>query len=229
MEKLTNILDKYYLSKKDKEFIINSFENIYNHFEFQKRMQNFPHHGKLSLGLHIIDVVVMTYKLGKKKLNSNDLNVALKIAAMHDLFTMPWQNNPLSANKKFFNRHGFAHPVEAVINSYTWFKEEYNDDADIIIDGIIHHMYPLPVIVINSDDNTRELYNFDLYQRLPKNIKELIKKSSNRNKFLNLSWCRSKYVTGKIVSKADKKVSFTQIKSFRSALALITGHNKELK
>lgn len=83
--------------------------------------------------------------------------------------------------------------------------------------------------MINSDDNTRELYNFDLYQRLPKNIKELIKKSSNRNKFLNLSWCRSKYVIGKIVSKADKKVSFTQIKSFRSALALITGHNKELK
>ena len=42
------------------------------------------------------------------------------------------------------NKHGFIHPIEAVVNAITWFPNIFLDEHDslMIIDGIIHHMYP---------------------------------------------------------------------------------------
>ena len=43
------------------------------------------------------------------------------------------------------NKHGFVHPIEAVVNAITWFPQYFKtkEKTVIIIDGIIHHMFPL--------------------------------------------------------------------------------------
>ena len=46
---------------------------------------------------------------------------------MHDLYTIPWQNNNNIKKSKLVLRHGFAHPLEAAINSMVWFKKEFNN------------------------------------------------------------------------------------------------------
>ena len=154
------------------------------------------------------------------------------MAIMHDLYKLPWQNNPESKSKKFMNKHGFRHPIEAVINSIKWFADEFKNDkeAKIIIDGIVHHMWPLPVRVLsNIDENNLELKNYKALENLSKKHQQMIIESSNRCKIGSLSFAKSKYIEGRILSKADKKVSFKQFESITSILALITGKNKKLK
>ena len=52
----------------------------------------------------------------------------------------------------------------------------------------------------------------------------MIIEASNRNKILSLSLSRSKYLEGRIVSKADKQVSLgKELKSINSLQACITG------
>lgn len=234
--KLYNILDKYSLDQNSKSEFLSIAIPIIEHEEFQKRMSNlFLHHSDITLGEHIIEDAVVTYILSKKKNKKKEkvnINLSVTIALLHDLYTVPWQNNKKNTKvKKFSNKHGFRHPIEAVINAYLWypflFKNEF--ESKIIIDGIIHHMYPLPVTRLrNVNYNYSELKNFDKFDELPLNIKQLIFESSNRFELLKLSFCRSKYLEGRIMSKADKKVSFHQIKNVHSATALITGKNKSI-
>lgn len=237
-DNLVDILKSYSLTEEEINEITNIIEYIFKHLEFQKRLtSDYPHHGDTSLGQHILDDTVLTYQLSKKYLNkSNDnnyrLDLALKISMFHDLYTYPWQNNNFAKDNKFFNKHGFRHPVESVINSCTWFKEDFinESDAKILIDGIIHHMIPLPVIIIdNIVVNNRELNNFDSFKKLPENLQNLIIESTNQNKFLNLSWKKSKYKEGRIMAKADKKASLKEFNNLFDVMALITGKNKNLR
>lgn len=237
-KELKEVLIIYKLDDVEINEIEHIVGHIFKHPEFQKRITDkYPHHGKMTLGLHILEDVILTYKfskiyLSKEKSSNYRLDLALKIAMFHDLYTMPWQNNAFAKFKKFYNRHGFSHPVEAVINSCTWFKEDFivEEDARIIIDGIIHHMFPLPVVIMdNKIVNNRELNNFDLFKKLPENIQELIFESSSRNKFLGLSWSKSKYLEGRIMAKADKKSSLREFNNINGVIALITGKNKSLK
>ena len=39
---------------------------------------------------------------------------------MHDLYTLPWQNNFEAKVDKFYNKHGFRHSIEALINHYMY-------------------------------------------------------------------------------------------------------------
>ena len=71
--------------------------------------------------------------------------------------------------------------------------------------------------------------HYDLFVKLPKRIKEIIYKSTNRNKLFNLSWSKSKYLEGKIVSKADKKASLKEFNNLSGIVALITGKNKTIE
>ncbi len=201
---------------------------FFSHPEFQKRMSNdFLHHSDITLGEHIIEDALITYGLCKKKENVNTL-VAVKIAMMHDLYEIPWQNNQEGIVKHFSNKHGFRHPIEAAINAITWYPEVFNEnDSEILIDGIIHHMYPLPVRVFNNKD--MELKNSDKLEKIDKRFIDMIIKSSNRHKVGHLSFSKCLYQEGRIMSKADKKVSFGQIKNFSSAKALLTGKNKSIK
>ena len=233
-EKIDLILKKYNISNDDKSNFLNIINPIVKHEEFQRRMTSeFLHHGNITLGEHIIEDAVVTYLLSKKSKKNINLALAVKIAMLHDLYTVSWQNTEkVIKEKKFFNKHGFRHPVEAIINAYNWYPELFKDEYDtkVIIDGVIHHMYPLPVSKFaDSKDNILELKNFESVSNLPQEIKDIIVDSTKRKGLGRISLCRSKYIEGRIMSKADKKVSVGQFKNISSVLALFTGVNKKLE
>lgn len=237
LETLYLLLDEYKINNDDKNEFLNIVKSIYLHSEFQRRMTcEFLHHGDITLGMHILEDTIKTYLVSKKYLkrykDSNfDLAIALRISMLHDLYTLPWQNNPENKSSKFFNKHGFRHPIEAVINSINFFPELFSNEEDSkkIIDGIVHHMYPLPVACFNDcDTNILELKNYDLIVNLSDMHRKILVWSSNRRKIGNISLCRSKYKEGRIMSKVDKNVSLHQIKNYSSAVALLTGKNKKI-
>ena len=229
---MNRIFDKYNLNLYDKEYLIKIITPIIESPMFQKRMTNeFLHHGNITLGEHILEDTVVTYLLAKKNKNIN-IDLAVKIAMMHDLYTIPWQNNRDAHVKCFFNKHGFRHPIEAAINSITWYPNFFKNDSDakIIIDGIIHHMFPLPVRSFTKENIKKiELKNIDSFNSLDDIYQQMIIDSLKRGKIGGLSFSRSKYKEGRIMSLADRKVSLKQIKNFSSFIALLTGHNKSLK
>ena len=234
---LLMIFTKYNLNEFEEKELFDIISPIYYHTEFLKRMTDkFPHHGDVTLGIHIIEDATKTYILSKKYINSSKnnnyrLDIAVKIAMLHDLYTVPWQNNVDSRTKHFFNSHGFRHPVEAVINAINWYPNLFEDktEAEMIIDGIIHHMFPLPVSSSNNlDDNTLELKNFELVNNLSSFHKEMIIKSLSRKRILHISISKSIYKEGRIMATADKYVSIKQIKNISSAKALLTGKNNSI-
>ena len=227
---INKLYNKYDLNKNDEEYLNSIILPIINNINFKRRMtKDFLHHGCITLGEHIIEDTILTYVLSKKKIKTNyRMDLAIKISMLHDLYTVPWQNNNETKVKHFFNKHGFRHPIEAVINSINWYPDLFknDDDSKIIIDGILHHMFPLPVRYLKNDV---ELKNKDLYNKLDNNYKEIIDNSLKRKKLGILSFSRSKYLEGKIMAKADRIVSRKQIKDFSSFKSLITGYNKKIK
>lgn len=232
-----DIMDKYELSNNDKKILLSMVSSFLKDNHFILRMTNkYLHHGVTTLGEHLLEDIVLSYKISKKYENNKkypdfDINTVVKIAKMHDLYKMPWQNNPDASNKKFYNKHGFRHPIEAVINAIKWFPEEFSDDYEAykIIDGIIHHMYPLPVSrLITTKKNHLQLNNYEALVNLPEKYQRMIIQSSNRNKIGPFSFAKSKFVEGRIMSHADKKVSINQFESIISFIALLTGKNKKI-
>lgn len=238
MKTLIALFDKYKINNDGKRELYNIIKPIFMHPEFQNRFGNdFMHHGDISISEHVIEDAIKTYLLSKiymlkKNDKKFDIKTAVIIAMLHDLYTIPWQNNLQAKVKKYNNAHGFRHPVEAVINSYCWYPELFYDDeiTDKIVDGIVHHMYPLPVIVIdNSNYNKWELRNYDLFLGLPEKIKDKLIDTTSRGRIGCFSISRSKYMEGRIMSKADKYVSIRQLKSIYDMTALVTGKNRGLK
>ena len=235
VDKLNWLLDKYKLNDDEKIELKNIIYPIFSHYEFQKRMgKKFLHHGTITLGEHILGDAIVTYKLSKKYMKKHhdfNLKLAIEIAMLHDLYTYPWQNNKNAKTDKFFNSHGFRHAIEAVINSLNWYPELFceEDNAKILIDGIVHHMFPLPVRVFrNNGLNITELKNFSMLRNLSQEKCFLLEKSSLRKKIGVISFSRSLYKEGRIMSKADKLVSIRQFENFSSIVALLTGHNRSL-
>lgn len=208
--------------------------NIFKHDEFQRRMtKEFLHHDEITTGEHILKDTIVTYILSRKlrKKDNYDLEVALKTAMMHDLYTLPWQNNPKNKVNNFYNKHGFRHPIEAVLNSYKWFKEEFTDkeNTEKIVDGIVHHMYPLPVRRFNlSDTNDLELRNYEIIETLDEDLKQILIDSSNRNGIGPVSLSLSKNKEGRIVNVSDKISSMYDLSTLNGYIALVTGNNKNI-
>lgn len=234
LEETIKLLEEYNFSISEQREFLKIVHPIISHPEFIKRCDNkvYPHHGNISLGEHIIKDALITYKLikTKKKYQKANLNIAVLIAMFHDLYELPWQNSP---NKKhhFINKHGFVHPIEASINAISWFPKYFKHlpTANIIIDGIIHHMYPFPVRRIPQNISKIEINNLAKYKKLPRKYQLLITKSTNNLKFLNLNWSKSLYLEGKVVSKADKLVAFgKELRNFKALQACITGRLKRL-
>ena len=128
-EKLHNIIARFKLTKKEEKEFTDIIYDIYSHNEFQIRMTDkFYHHGTVTLGEHILEDTLITYKKIKKLKSQKkvDLKLALKIAMMHDLYEEAWQNKRKKFNS-FFHLHGFRHPIEAAINSAVWYKDEFKD------------------------------------------------------------------------------------------------------
>lgn len=232
-EKLHNIIARFKLTKKEEKEFTDIIYDIYSHNEFQIRMTDkFYHHGTVTLGEHILEDTLITYKKIKKLKSQKkvDLKLALKIAMMHDLYEEAWQNKRKKFNS-FFHLHGFRHPIEAAINSAVWYKDEFKDleTAKKIIDGIIHHMYPFPVTVLKTfDKNDIELKNFNKIELLNDDIKKLIIESTKRKSIGAISISRSKYKEGRIMSTADKLSTLTNLKKISDVTALTTGKNKRL-
>lgn len=224
----------YKLSNYDTKKLWKMIENIVRHPEFVKRCKEpYFHHDIKMLGEHILCDAIVTYKLAiNLKRNSQDLNkvnveCAVVIAMFHDLYELPWQN--MVVKKKFKDKHGFTHPLEAVVNAITWYPEYFKnkDKSLIIIDGIIHHMYPLPVRII---DKNLDLNNLKKYKKLDKKYQEMMEISTKIGKIGSFSLRKTFFIEGRIMSKADKLVSLKKdIKSIDGYIALVSGKNKKLK
>ena len=228
---LNYLMDRYKLTIEEKDELFNMIKDIFYHDEFQKRMtEEYKHHDKLILGYHLLEDTVVTYLLSKRHIKDNnfDLNIALNISMLHDLYTIPWQNKQKSLN--FWNQHAFRHPIESVINSSIWYPElfESKKDAEKIIDGIVHHMYPVPVLRFNNDrENSLELKNFKKIPLVNKINLNLLQSSSNIGLMGNLSLKKSSFKEGRVVALVDKYVSLNNF-DLNSLSALITGYNKNL-
>lgn len=234
---LFSLFKKYKLNNNEIGEILNIIYSIYNHDEFQRRMTDeFMHHDNISLGEHILEVAIFSYIMYKKyKRNENlDLGVLLKTAMFHDLYTEPWQNNPYSKVIKSIHKHAYRHPVEAVINSAFWFPDEFLDfeKSKKIVDGVVHHMAPLPVPKFTFDDmNLLELKNFDKIGDVSDDVKNILRSSCDRLSFKNVSIAFSNYYEGKIVSIADKVVAIDNMKhsNINGFLAIFTGENNNFE
>lgn len=233
IKEVNEIIDKYNLSKQEKELFWYIIYPIFEHEEFQKRMdpEKYPHHGKTSLGHHIISDAIVSFIIAKRKIKKGDnvnQELATIIAMFHDLYELPWQNMKID-KKMFVNKHGFTHPIEGSINAATWYPEYFMDEenAKKIIDGVVHHMYPFPVRAL--DDTDPELHNEEKFKKLPNNIRNLIINTSLKGKVGNVSFCKSEYKEGRIVSIADKIVATSKENtSFNGFKAYITGINPDL-
>lgn len=221
---MKELLDKYLSLEEQKEFL-EIIKPIFNNKEFQKRCTSmFPHHDNITLGEHMLEVAILTY-LKCKTLKDVDLKAAVYIAMMHDSYTLPWQNNPDNKVKYFFNKHGFRHPIEAVINSINWYPEIYeNNDYEVIIDGIVHHMYPLPVRAYNDVDMELRTNG-----KIDEKYEKVLIDSTNRCRISNISLCRSRHKEGRIVSLCDKKVTRIHLKNASSLTSSFTGYNRNVQ
>lgn len=227
---------KYYkLSNYDTKKLWRIIEPIATHKEFSKRCSDpYFHHDIKSLGDHILCDAIVTYKLATKlkrnSQNMKDINIenAVVIAMFHDLYELPWQN--IGVKKIMRNKHGFVHPIEAITNAITWYPEYFKskERAMIIIDGVIHHMFPLAVRRIDNTD--MELNNKEKYDKLPQKYKDMIKLSTDIGKIGHYSLRKSFFIEGRIMSRADKIVALKKdIGSLNGYLALISGKNKNIK
>ena len=216
----------YKLNKVDAKELWDIISPICKHEEFIKRCNKpFFHHDNITLGEHIICDAIKTYQLSKKRKKVN-IKLACLIAMFHDLYEIPWQN--VHDHKKLFNKHGFVHPIEASINALTWYPNYFTDDTEsiIIIDGIIHHMYPFPVRSINGSE--MNLNNNSKYISLSDRDKEIITFATKNYGISKISIRKSKYIEGRIMSNADKKVALgKEIHKPSSLLRLIHGNNNK--
>lgn len=235
MNKVIKLLNKYKIVGHERKELLKIIKPIYLHPEFQKRFSGeYPHHGAISISEHVVEDTIKTYLFAKTyvlkhKPKDFSVDIAVYIAIFHDLYTVPYQNSKEAKVNKFRNIHGFRHPIEAVINSYSWYPDIYKNNADKIIDGVIHHMYPFPVMIVTDNkDNSMELKNYELYKKIPDDIKKLMVKSTKRGRFGCFSIARSKYKEGRIMARADKYVSIRQLKSIYDWIALLTGKNRGL-
>lgn len=223
---LKNFLD-YGFTLPEQEDFTKIVHPIISHPEFEKRCtDNFPHHGNTTLGEHILKDAMITYRLAniyKSKHPNMDISTetAVVIALFHDLYTNPWQN--VDNDNPLYEKHGFMHPIEAVINAYEWYPEYFKDKevSKKIIDGVLHHMYPFPVRKINDEIeiNEKKITDFKFYDVLV---------HSTKSKRENLCFKKATFIEGKLVSKADKLVTVKEIKNISSLVALVTAKNKSI-
>ena len=231
-----NLIKSYGLTNKERKEFLKITYKIFRHKEFQRRMtKEFSHHNDITLGKHSIEVALSTYLDSKKKqlkgINVN-IDVSVKIAILHDMYELPWQNNTESSSKRLFHKHGFRHPIEAAINAIYYYPDLFKDDKEalMIIDGIIHHMYPLAVPSISTfNKNEVELKNFEKTKYIEERLLNYIIYSTNRGRLGKLSICMSKFIEGKIVCISDTKVSISNFEKLKGVTALVTGVNKNIE
>lgn len=111
-------------------------KNILENEEFLKR-KTYKHHGEISVYDHCLKVSMKAYKISKKFKSFDSNSVAIG-GLLHDFYDKPWQDNV--EKKPFFQKHGFVHAHEALLNSESLFPEYMNPKIRNIIE---RHMFPL--------------------------------------------------------------------------------------
>jgi len=123
---ILNILDDEY---------INIIKPIITNEEFLKR-KYYHHHENRSVYGHSLMVSIRSYKLAKKL--GLDYKSAAIAGLLHDFYYKDWQDK--IKKEKFFQKHGFTHANEALLNSRTYFPELLNERIE---NAILRHMFPL--------------------------------------------------------------------------------------
>lgn len=112
-------------------------KDIESHPEFQKRKE-YPHHGKITVYDHSIEVSFLAYRMAKK------LHVDYQSAAigglLHDFYDKPWQS--CTERKPLLKKHGFVHASEANKNAWKYFPIYMDEKRSDIIKK---HMFPLNI------------------------------------------------------------------------------------
>lgn len=227
------VCNRYRLKEKDMRFLWKNVKTIFCHEEFQKRMQDpFWHHQDVTIGEHILGDTILAYKVCKSKnKDDNFIRRTLYISMFHDLYVQSWM---IYHKKEYFiNSHAFSHPIEAIINAITWFPQCFADleDAKIIIDGVLHHMYPCPVRAFTS--LKWEIFNAALYEKLDDKYKTIITCSLAPCLFKNMALRKSFYLEGRILSHVDKVITMKKdlrgkkvFGACKTLLFAVAGRNK---
>lgn len=109
-------------------------EDILYHPEFLK-LKTLRHHKK-DIYHHVARVSYLSF-IWAKRLNL-DYKAAARGGLLHDFFVYDWRHEGQLKKKKLFEKHGFTHSKEALVNARTHF-EITDREADIIV----KHMFPL--------------------------------------------------------------------------------------
>ncbi|MEA1975766.1 MAG: HD domain-containing protein [Bacillota bacterium] len=121
------------MSKQEYNMIIK--EIVHNKIYLQ--LKNYTQHNE-SIYDHSLKVSYLAYKISKKlKL---DYISATRGALLHDFFLYDWRIEGKLNKKKLFQKHGFTHPKEALINAKKHFNINKKEE-----DIIIKHMFPLTI------------------------------------------------------------------------------------
>ena len=125
------------MSRPDMEEYHKITQDLLTHHVFLK-LKALRHH-KLDIYHHVCRVSVLSYKLAKR-LNLDYISAA-RGGLLHDFFTYDWRKEGQVKKKKIFEKHGFTHSKEALINSKKYFTLNPIEE-----DIIIKHMFPLTPI-----------------------------------------------------------------------------------
>ena len=123
------------MNSKDLAYWYEIAKPILEHPEYQKR-KKFMHHGDTSVYTHCVRVSIRAFQMGKK-LNL-DLNTLVIAGLLHDFYETPWQE--IEERLPLFQRHGFTHAKNALLNSRVYFSEYLNPNIE---NSILRHMFPL--------------------------------------------------------------------------------------
>jgi len=112
-------------------------EDILYHPEFLK-LKTLRHHKK-DIYHHVVRVSYLSY-IWAKKLRLDHV-AAARGGLLHDFFIYDWRHEGQVKKKKLFEKHGFTHPKEALLNAQTHFEL-----SDKEVNIILRHMFPLTPI-----------------------------------------------------------------------------------
>lgn len=119
----------------DKEYY-SIVKDILEHEEFQNR-KKYKHHGEITVYDHSLKVSQIAYKISKKWKTFDSKSIAIG-GLLHDFYDKPWQDN--KEKKPFFQKHGFVHAHQALLNANKYFPDYMNEKIENIIE---RHMFPL--------------------------------------------------------------------------------------
>lgn len=107
-----------------------------------QEMKGYIQHGSITTFEHCMSVALMSYAIVKFFHIEVALKTLLVGAILHDFYLYDWHKN--KDNKvKFFDKHGFKHPIKAKENAIKYFN--ISEEEQHIIES---HMFPLTISLV---------------------------------------------------------------------------------